>query len=442
MPTTCPYNIDGLPSVQAGAAKTVITPPLDTGLAGYFHERIATSVKSDLHCHVLVLQSGDARLALISCDVICFGNEMADETKRLVLERAGIPPEFVLLHATHTHTGPVMRKIALLPSHDEYLAGLPGRIADTVARATEDMFDAFLVVGRREETNVGSNRLGRQPDGEEVFGKTDVLGPAGPIDPEVLSLAVRDTDGTMRAMVVNYAMHPDVIGGGSADFFSPDWPGYVGDTISDVYGDEVVTVFLNGTCGDLNHREWSDTRLPCGGPAKSIQMGRTIASAAIAAAETGDVIESAECRGELEVLEIPFFTRNEAFQAEMEAIQAKPEAERKGWEKVILGACERWKHDDEIARVPVHTMRFGDLVFVGLPGEVFVRWGLEIKHWSPGRFTFVAELANGWLGYIPTTDQAHRGAYGAKPILSRQLIADGGRQMTDTAQILMCKLWE
>lgn len=81
-------------------------------------------------------------------------------------------------------------------------------------------------------------------------------------------------------------------------------------------------------------------------------------------------------------------------------------------------------------------------MFVGLPGEVFVRWGLEIKHWSPARFTFVAGLSNGWLGYIPTTDQAHRGAYGAKPILSRQLVADGGRQVTDTAQIIMCKLWE
>ncbi|MCK5805168.1 MAG: hypothetical protein KAI66_20215 [Lentisphaeria bacterium] len=442
MSTACPYDIKGLPTTQAGVAKTVITPPLGTGLAGYFHERIATSVKSDLHCHVLVLGSGENRLALISCDVICFSNEMADEIKKLVHERAGIAPEFVLIHATHTHTGPVMHQIALLPCDTDYLAQLPGHIADTVAEATADLFDCFLVAGRREESSVGSNRLGRRSDGQEVFSKTDVLGPAGPIDPEVLSLAVRDATGSMRAMVVNYAMHPDVIGGGSADFFSPDWPGYVGDTISDVYGEDVVTVFLNGACGDINHREWTPTRLPQGGPAKSLQMGRVIASAAIAAAETGEVLEAAECRGSLEVLEIPFFTRDEAFLAELEVIRTKSEAERVGWEKVILGASERWRHDGEIARVPVHAMRFGDVVFVGLPGEVFVRWGLEIKHWSPGRFTFVAELANGCVGYIPTTDQAQRGAYGAKPILSRQLIADGGRQIADAVQVLVCSLWE
>ena len=442
MTGACPYDTDGLPAVRAGVAKTVITPALGTGLAGYFHERIATYVKEDLHCHALILQSGDSRLVLVSCDVICFSNQMADEIKRLVQERTGIGPEFMLLHATHTHTGPVMRENALLPCDSAYLDELPARIADTVANAAAAMFDAFLVVGRREEHSVGSNRLGRQPDGNEVFGTTDTLGPAGPIDPEVLSLAVRDAEGAMRALAVNFAMHPDVIGGSSADFISPDWPGYVGDTVASVYGNDVVTVFLNGTCGDINHHEWESTRRPDSGPAKSIQMGRVIAAAAIAAAETGEVLESAECRAALEVLQIPFYTRDEAFLAEMQAIRAKPEAERGGWESVSLGESERWTHDGEIARVPVQALRFGDVVFVGLPGEVFVRWGLEIKHWSPGRFTFVAELANGWFGYIPTTDQAQRNAYGAKPILSRQLVADGGRQIADTAQVLMCSLWE
>jgi signal recognition particle subunit SRP54 len=68
---------------------------------------------------------------------------------------------------------------------------------------------------------------------------------------------------------------------------------------------------------------------------------------------------------------------------------------------------------------------------------VFVGWGLEIKRWSPATWTMVAELANDWFGYIPTSDQALRGAYGAKPILSRRLEADGGRKMTDAVQVAM-----
>ena len=86
-------------------------------------------------------------------------------------------------------------------------------------------------------------------------------------------------------------------------------------------------------------------------------------------------------------------------------------------------------------------LRCGD-VMVGLPGEVFSRWGLELKHWSPAPFTLVVELANGCFNYIPTTDQANRGAYGAKPVLSRALEADAGRKLADQAQVMMWELWE
>jgi hypothetical protein len=232
-----------------------------------------------------------------------------------------------------------------------------------------------------------------------------------------------------------------VIGGGKADFISADWPGEVGRALADLYGEQVVTVFLNGTCGDINHHRWEPTRLPRSGPDKSVQMGRVMAADLLAAFETGEPLATCKVGARVEVLDIPFFTRDEAFLAEMERIRAKPEAERISWEQVILRANDRWEKDGQIAHAPVQALRFGDVAFVGLPGEVFVKWGLEIKHWSPASHTFVAELANGWFGYVPTTDQAHRGAYGAKPILSRQLVSDAGRQMADAVQVMLCRLW-
>ena len=83
-------------------------------------------------------------------------------------------------------------------------------------------------------------------------------------------------------------------------------------------------------------------------------------------------------------------------------------------------------------------MRIGDAALVGLPAEIFVRIGLDIKQWSPAPSTFVVELANGRAStYVPTTDQAERGAYGAKPILSRWLCADAGRRMADAALVML-----
>jgi hypothetical protein len=436
------YDVNGLPPVRAGAARQVITPTLGCCLAGYFHERRATWVRDDLCCHVLLLESGGERLALISCDLICLDVDTVGAIKTAIQAATGIAPDRVLVHCTHTHTGPVVRTICTLPIDEAYLQALPGRVAEAAAQAAAGMFEALLFAGRREESQVGSNRLGRNRDGREVFGKAGVIGPAGPIDPELLALGVRDMQGQVRAVVVNYAMHPDVIGGGSADFLSADWPGEVGRTLAAVYGPDVVTVFLNGACGDLNHGEWSPTRIPTGGPAKAVQMGRTLAGGAMAALETAEPLASARIGAALETLDIPFYTRDAAFLAEAAAARALPESARQGWEKALIVMDDIWDKDGKTAHVPVQVLRLGDVMFVGLPGEVFVKWGLEIKHWSPARFTFVAELANGWFGYIPTTDQAHRGAYGAKPVLSRQLIPDAGRQLADAIQVLMWRLWE
>jgi neutral ceramidase len=436
------YEISGLPSVRAGAAQRVITPALGCGLAGYFHERIARSVRDDLYCHALVLESGGARLALISCDLVALDADMVVTIKAAIQAETGITPDRVLVHCTHTHTGPVVVGTgAGLPLDATYVGALPGLVAATVAQAVAGRFDALLFPGRREEDHVGSNRLGRCRDGSEVFGKAGVLGPAGPIDPEVLALGVRDLSGRLRAAVVNYAMHPDVIGGGSADFLSADWPGEVGRALAAVYGPDVVTVFLNGTCGDLNHGQWDPTRIPTGGPAKAVQMGRTLAGAAMAAIETAEPLETARIGAAGRTLDIPYYTRDAAFLAEAAAARAKPQSARQGWEQALVLMDDHWDHDGETAHLPLQVLRLGDVLFVGLPGEVFVKWGLEIKHWSPARYTFVAELANGWFGYIPTTDQAHRGAYGARPVLSRQLVADGGRQLTDAVQVLMWQIW-
>ena len=431
-----PYNLEGLPAIRAGAAQTVITPPTGINLAGYYHERIAETVRDDLHCRALVLEHAGERIALVSLDLISVVDEWVAEAKSLIEERVGLPPERVLICATHTHTGPGVR-----PGRDnfpeEWLAELPGRIADTVEAAAGDMFDAVLMLGREEEACLASNRLGRTRDGTEVFSKENVIDHAGPVDPELQAIGVRDLEGTLRALVVNYGMHVDVIGGGGADFISADWPGVMAEAVAGVYGEGVVTMLLNGACGDINHRLWGETRQPIEGIYKAIQMGRTYAGLAMAAIERGEPIESAQVGATLRTLQIPYYTREPRFMAFVDELRAKPE--REYFEDATIRSVDRWDKDGQIADVPVQVLRFGDLMFVGLPGEFFTRWGMEIKHWSPTPWTFVIELANDAVGYVPTTDQAERMGYGARPILSRRLVSDAGRQIVDAAQVMM---WE
>ncbi len=429
-----PYKLEGLPDIRAGAAQVEITPPVGTSLAGYFHDRVSEGVRDPLRAHALILESAGEKMALVSCDLICLSRDTVEPAKRIIEQQTGIPPSNVLICATHTHTGPDTRAGRLIPTNEAWLAELPGMIAASVEAAAADTFDAILLPGRHSETRLGSNRLGRKKDGSEVFGKEDVIGPAGPIDPELVGMSVRDHEGEVHAVISNYAMHADTMGG---NFISAGWPGEMAKALAQVYGDDCISVFLNGTCGDINHHHWTPSRHVGKGPHKSTQMGRMMAGLAINCTEAAEPMETAEISALLRVVEIPYYTRDEQMRAEVEALRASGQLDTK--DQFIVERFDEWPHDGEMAPVTVQALRIGEALFVGLPGEVFVEWGLEIKHWSPRQFTFVAELANDWFGYIPTSDQAERGAYGAKPILSRRLCADGGRQMTDAVQVMM---WE
>ena len=429
--------------VRAGCAQEVITPPLGVLLAGYFHDRVAERVRDDLFARAVVIESQGERVALVSCDLISMDGEIADRAKEIVEKETGIPAERVLIGATHTHTGPELRQNHAVDPAEEWADGLPGRIAAAVKRATEGMFSGTLRPGRIGVTGYSFNRLFRMKDGSELFGRrpAETVGVAGPIDPELQTLSLVDEQERLRGLVVNFALHVDVIGGGSADFVSADWPGELAGNIAAVYGDEVVTVFLQGTAGDINHNPHDPTFLPRSGPEKAVQLGRALAGAAVCAAERAEPMMEVPLRSEIETLSIPYYTRDADLMAEVEELRKKPEPTP--FERYIIEKGGSWPHDGQDAAVPVQAMRIGEVGLVALPAEIFARIGLEIKQFSPAPFTFAVELANADVSiYVPTTDQAERGAYGARPILSRWLCSDAGRQLADASQVMLWKLWE
>ncbi|HUT37406.1 MAG TPA: hypothetical protein VNE39_28250 [Planctomycetota bacterium] len=427
---------------KVGRAQEAITPQIGVSLAGYFHDRRAEYVRDDLFAKAMVIESGGTRLALVSLDLISVSAEVADSAKDILRREIGIPPDHVLLCATHTHTGPELRENAVVPPCLQYVGLLPRRIADTVKRAADSLVPATLRAGSVSVEGYSFNRLFRLKDGSEVFGKggreAQVIGPAGPIDPQLQTLSAVDEKGNLLALAVNFALHPDVIGGGRANFISADWPGEIGRNIAAVYGKDVVTLHLQGTCGDINHSPHDPTNLPRGGPAKAVQLGRALAGAAMTAMERAEPMTALSLASVVETLAIPYYTRDAKLLAEVAALKKKDKPSP--FEKYLIERCESWPHDGKNADVPVQVMRIGDVGLVALPAEIFVRIGLDIKQWSPFRQTFVVELANARAStYVPTTDQAERGAYGAKPILSRWLCSDAGRRMADAALVMLHK---
>jgi len=433
--------------MRAGFAEKVITPPIPTYLAGYFHERIGESVRDDLYAKAAVFEADGQQVALVVCDLLHMTTEIVAPAKDIIAERVGIPPESVMIAATHTHTGPELsqREVApvIVPVDSDYVATLAPTIAAAVEEAAGQIFPAQLRPNTGCEEELSFNRLLRMRDGSDQFGwdgdPKEVAGVAGPIDPEMIVLGVYDQQSNLRGLLLNFALHADVIGGGSADFISADWPGELAQVVSTVYGEDVVTLFLQGTCGDINHCTHHATELPTGLEPKAVQLGRTLGAVAINAVEKAEPSHDEGLASLLQILDIPYYQVDDDLREVV--AQLKEQGPKNDFERFLVQKVNEWPYDGQIAQVPVQAIRLGPVGIGAMPGEIFVHWGLTIKYWSPAPYTMVVELANDTFGYIPTIEQAERGGYGAMPILSRRLEAGAGRIISDQVMRMMNQLW-
>src|SRR5688572_4277598 len=93
-----------VPGLRAGAATSNITPELGLRIVGGFAPYPAEHVHDELHARCLVLDDGKTKLALVVCDLLGLHRSLSIEARRLIQEGTGIPPENVMISATHTHS--------------------------------------------------------------------------------------------------------------------------------------------------------------------------------------------------------------------------------------------------------------------------------------------------------------------------------------------------
>lgn len=87
-------------------------------------------------------------------------------------------------------------------------------------------------------------------------------------------------------------------------------------------------------------------------------------------------------------------------------------------------------------------MRIGDVALVGVPAEFFTKLGQDIKRRSPFRHTYVAELANDWIGYLPDRKAFDLGGYQtwtglhsfAEPGTGEAKVAEAVRMLNELAK--------
>jgi hypothetical protein len=323
---------------------------------------------------VLVIQSGQRRVGLVSLDLLGLADAAVDGMpafkERIVAAAKGvIAADDLMLASTHTHSGPeslALSELYQTQPFQDWVRHLAERVGAALAEAGQGMRPARLAAGTGHAPGLGENRRIKTSRGitsARAVRPTDtVFGPEGPADDRVLVLAFLDEADRPLAALVNATAHP--VYEMCIKQVSPDYPGELCRILEARHGGARV-LFLQGAAGNINP--------------PNVSTG------------AGDAIRHAETLAG--VVDRVF--------AHLEPMPGNELGLR--WRQVNLPARDlQGEPQAEPLRATLGAVRLGDASLVLLPGEPFVEIGLAVSAASPFPFTAVAGYAEEYIGYIPT----------------------------------------
>jgi hypothetical protein len=240
--------------------------------------------------------------------------------------------------------------------------------------------------------------------------------PAGPIDPDVVILAVHDSRGRKpRAIFANYALH--YVGGLPEGVVSADYFGEFSRLMTARVrgGDDFVAMMSNGASGDINNLPRLVQRPPRE-PGEQLRLvASQVADAAWFAWKEVDEYQTSVDIGMIERpmtlnLRRPTPAQVESAKATL-AITDPRERARLPNKAESYARKTLAMQDGGQVTVPLQAIRLGDTALCAIPFEAFVEIGLELKARSPFANTIVVSIANGYNGYLPTCQQHKLGGY-------------------------------
>jgi neutral ceramidase len=433
--------------LMAGVSLVEISPDQGVELAGYpHHPRHNKGIHDPLYAGCICLDDGTTRLAIISLDLLMYSKKEVRLVREEVARLTPIPAANVMIVCSHTHSGPWASGRLDLEAIEQGREPDPGFIRDLrvklpalVAQAWESRFEALAGVGKGycgRDRGVGGNR--RDPN--EIA------------DPEVWVVGIKDRTGTLRGCLVKYALHPTFL---HSDNFlvSADYPGCMRRFLAE-NRPGMTFLFAQGTSGNQSPRYFRSGKTYD----EAVRVGCAIAAEASRVLDEMQYCDHAELLVRSSEIELALRTLPSLEEAERSARQAREtwenvkassSVERDIWNAELLflgaedtlgyvkvrGRGERLALRDDETPAEVQVIGIGDTRIVGLPGELFVEFGLTIQYRAAFDACFVVELANGCLpGYACTTRAFSEGGYETGTSL---LTGRSGEQLVDEAVRLL-----
>jgi hypothetical protein len=356
---------------KAGAAIRIITPdPLLPVSGGVGQPKKTVEKKGDLFVRAFVLEKGGTRVAIVSVDNLGWSSALGDRSRSLVNE---IPPENILIGATHTHSAPDAygfpddngKSMADL----KYLDWCVKQIADAIHEALRNVVPASLKIAVAEANGKIAYNYYADKLYDPRCGVIQAIAESG------------NHKGKVIATLINYAIHPEVIGSAQG-ILSPDLCGPLYDRIESKAGG--VAIFMNSAQGGMIT---ADNRLENGKEANTweecIRIGNLLGDEALRIIETADIQREPALRCDSRIIHFP---------VESEMM------------RYILAnsPIKMTSVKENVISTRLNYLEVGSAKVLTIPGEALPNIGFFVKRKMNTKHPFLFGLTNDAFGYILT----------------------------------------
>jgi len=353
----------------AGIAVRKVTPdPLLPVSGGTGPSHAVTQNKEDLTVRALVLNDGTTRVAIVSVDFLGFPSVHGDKVRAKVPR---IPADHILIGATHTHSAPDMY---CFPDENGNTSGNPKYIdfvIDQTAAAINEAIDSEQPASVKINTGEARGKIAYNAYAEELY------------DPRCNVMQFLDTNGKPFATLVNYAIHPEVLGN-KQGILSPDLIGPLYDEIAAKGGG--TGIFMNSAQGGMvtadnrdedgnDHRTWPEC----------LRIGHLLADQAMRIIADAPVQQNPSLYCVSKRVDFPIDT---------------PLIKH-----ILTNSIIHYPlNPDGSVTVTINLVNFGNAQILTIPGEALPDIGYYLKRKMNGKFNCLFGLTNDAFGYILTKE--------------------------------------
>ncbi len=361
---------------RSGAAMRIITPdPLLPVSGGVGEPQATTEKRGELTARAMVFSDGTTTIAVVGIDVLGFPSVLGDRVRKLVPR---LPAENILIGATHTHSAPDCYGFPLPSGKFTGDLNFMQSVCEKAAEAVNEAIDKLQPAILKTAVDKAAEGIAYNYYAPQLY------------DRRMGVMQTVGADGTVIGTLVNYAIHPEVLGS-DVGIISPDCIGPMYDQIEQKLGG--VAVFMNSAQGgmvtadnrdlsqpgDIRNAVWPDLR----SWTECLRIGHLMAD------EAERIIGKADAQKEPAVANL---ARRIEFPVESAMMRA-----------IVAASPLKYPYTDDFRiSVQVNLLTIGKAQVLTIPGEALPNIGFYLKRKMKGEHNFLFGLTNDAFGYILT----------------------------------------